>query len=182
MKVTEKMAEAMREEKAEGATMAAIARRHGVHESTVKRYTEGTAGRGPGSSNPGQRRATAEESAEMWRLYCSGLTQQQIGERYSMTQGAVSQRLKAYAADLDTPTREVVFARELDLLAELRQRQMAMVTNQQLPPKLRLEAADRVLKGAERLAKMFGLDAAAELQVTAPVRFEIVGVPDEALS
>lgn len=183
MKVTPEIREAMRADRAAGMNVAAIAKRHKLSESTVQRHTDDVVGRRKaGGSTGGQRRATEVESAEMWRLYCSGLTQQQIGERYSMTQSAVSHRLTRYAETIDVPTRATVFARELDLLGELRQRQMAMFTNQQLPPKLRLEASDRVLKGMERLARMMGLDAAEEQGATQVVRLEIVGVPDEALS
>jgi DNA-binding CsgD family transcriptional regulator len=179
--MTPETIEQMRQERSAGASPAELAVKYHRSVSTIRRLCRGITPPRGGGSTPGRHRVENVETVEMWRLWVSGVSQAQIGERYGMSQPAVSERLTRYAANLPTSTREALFARELALLDELRQREMAIFTNQSLPAKTRLEAADRVLRGMERLAKMTGLDATADLNVSTTVRYEILGVPNEAL-
>lgn len=176
----------IREEYAAGANVQTLADTYDRSVSTIRRYCKGVRRDVPSAPPPGgavqTHRATDTETAEMWRLWVSGMTQQQIGEQYHLTQGSVSSRLKLWAERLPQSTREELVARELALLDELRARTLEIFYNRQLDPETRLRAADRVFKGMERLAKMAGLDQPEGLSLTGPVTFEILGVPDEALT
>lgn len=164
-----------------GANVADLAARYERSISTVRRYCRGIERTAP--AEPGRvHRATDAETAEMWRMWVSGMTQTQIAERFHMSQPAVSDRLKRFAAELPQSTREELVARELGLLDELRARSLEIFYNRGLDPETRLKAADRVFKGMERLAKMTGLDQPEGLSITGPVTFTIEGVPDEALT
>lgn len=125
--------------------------------------------------------STESDTAQMWALWVRGVTQQQIADRFGITQPAVCLRLKKYRRDLPETEREMIFRRELDLLDDLRRQTLVIFNDTTLDPTVRLGAADRVMKGMERLAKMMGLDSPdkVDMEVSSIV---IKGVPDEALS
>lgn len=117
-----------------------------------------------------------QQTAEMWALWVRGASQRQIAERYGLSQSAISERLRNYRAALPETEREMIFRREMELLDEMRREELAIFYNRSLDETTRLAAADRVMKGMERLAKMMGLDQPADLNVDQTIRYEILGV------
>lgn len=178
--MTPNQVEEARRLRTEGASPGELADRYGVHVSTIRRHCRGITPPRGGGSDAGRSRASDAETAAMWREWTAGLTQAQIAQQHGMSQQAVSQRLTVWAAAMPATARETLLAREISLLDELRRGVMTVFADTSQPASIRLAAADRLLKGAERLAKMTGLDAAADVNLAATVRYEIVGVDAEA--
>lgn len=167
----------MREQRAGGMSLAAIAAEHGVSVSTVRRRTTGVSPRRR-RPPPGPKESKVADTGEMWRLWVSGVTQSDLAKRYDLAQATVSERLAIWRKNLPETERETVFRRELDLLDDLRRRQLRIAYNEREDTAVRLAAMRDALKGSERLAKMLGFDAATSIDAT--VRYVIEGVPVDA--
>lgn len=123
-------------------------------------------------------------NGEIWRLWCGGMTQAAIAERFEISQTRVSEIVAAVRAEIPEPDRAALMTRELDFLDQAREAFMELA-NADLPPMFtkdggilfdekggvvrdvstRLAALEAALRTGDRLAKRIGLDAAAKVNV-----------------
>ena len=123
-------------------------------------------------------------NGEVWRLYCQGLTQEAIGERFSITQERVSAIIREVRATIPEVDRTQLLMREVDFLDQARTAFMELA-DADLPPAFdqkggilyddkgnvvrdvatRLAALEAAQKTGDRLAKRLGLDATVKVDV-----------------
>lgn len=153
--------EEMREARRSGMKVADIARQWNVSEATVSRYTQDVALVKP-IKKRGPHLSKINETAEMYRLWVGGMTQEAIGQRFGISQGVVGRRMKTYRESLPHTEMDLIFQREMDLLEMIRARLMSIGLDTNQATGDRISAMREVRTGAERLAKMLGLDASDE--------------------
>jgi transcriptional regulator with XRE-family HTH domain len=56
---------------------------------------------------------------DMWTAYCRGTTQQQLADKYGISQPAVSQRLKLVKSSIPDEEKQQVVRRHLDVFADM---------------------------------------------------------------
>lgn len=123
-------------------------------------------------------------NGEVWRLYCQGLTQEAIAERFSIHQTRVSQIIQAVRATIPEVDRSALLVREIDFLDQARTAFMDLA-DADMPPAFtkdgvvlrdeqgnvvrdvatRLAALEAAQKTGDRLAKRLGLDATVKVDV-----------------
>lgn len=148
----------------------------------------------------GPKKLTASErDAKMWQLRIQGCTQREIAEQTGVTQGTVSQTLRAMLARREMHGGDMLRAWEVDKLDKL-ERELWEIYNRRhvtvapggrvaqdrdgndiLDDGPKLQAIDRLLKVAERRAKLLGIDSPQQVVAASTVRYEIVGVDMNAL-
>jgi hypothetical protein len=89
---------------------------------------------------------------------------------------AVHKRIEREMTKRKQPSSDAVRKQELDRLDDLEERMRALVERDPTA------ATDRLLKIADRRAKLLGLDAPLQVQQQQTVRYEIVGVDPSALT
>jgi len=142
---------------------------------------------------------------EMWTAYCRGATQQQLADKYKISQSAVSQRLKAIREAIPPEEKEQVRRRHLDVFADMVGELYPLVKADPVPaysngrrmtqpnpedpdnPEAevpvwdhsgRIAAMKEVRAILEREAKLVGVDAPSQAEITASVDHR----PSELLS
>lgn len=128
---------------------------------------------------------------DMWGAYCRGATQQALALKYKISQTTVSERLKRVRESIPAEDKDQVRRRHLDSLAKMAAELWELVEADPVPafsngrpilipdpddpdgdpvPAMdhsgRLAAMDRIGKFQEREAKLIGLDAATETNVS----------------
>jgi len=161
------------------------------------------------SNSPGQAEGPSldprsQEIYDRWAIW--GETQQQIGQKFGLTQARVSQIIKAWR-EQNPAVREDLAAQSIAMLNELRQRQFAlaeqikegapvavgkngqpMVEPGTDPPVYvrdysgYLKALAEVRATDAQIAKRMGLDAPDRLEATQTLKYIIEGVDGGALS
>jgi transcriptional regulator len=148
----------------------------------------------------------AERDHEMWALHVRGWTQHQIAQKFRVSQGTVSVRLKQVRKDLPRATKDEVRDKHLAMMDLLRARLVALVERQAPPvfvgkdgdpardPRTgeivedyaaMINATDRLLKIMEREAKQMGIDEPTRTSVevttveAAPIDVELQALADE---
>lgn len=134
---------------------------------------------------------------QMWGSYVKGFTQQQIADEHGVSQSHVSERLKLVRAQIPAEEREQVRRRHLDGISALSRELWALVEagphpaysngrRMTMPNELdpdnpdapgdqvwdhsaRMAAMDRIGKLMEREAKLLGLDAPTQQEISATV-------------
>lgn len=163
----------------QGLSYAEVGERLGCSAAAVRHRVPSTAEQSKRTGHGRPKGTTSykeQQTAEMWTLWVRGVSHRQIAEQYKLSPSTVGSRLRAYRETLPETARETIFRREMDLLDELRRRELAIFYDNSQEPMVRLAAADRVMKGMERLAKMMGLDRPTDIAVDQTVRYEIVSV------
>ena len=170
----------MRAQRAAGMTYNAIARLHNCSTGAVRQRVRDVEPAHVGPSPASRAAAAAAQDAEMWGMYVSGMTHQAIADRMHIGRPQVSVRLRDFVADLPEAPRDVILRREQTLFEDIRRRQLAIGYDPEQEPNVRLRALRDALAGAERLAKMLGLDAPVGVNVSGSLSYEIVGVDPSA--
>ena len=158
------------------------------------------------SNSPGQAEGPSldprsQEIYNRWAIW--GETQQQIGEKFGLTQARVSQIIKAWRGR-NPEVREDLAAQSIAMLKELRQRQFALAEQIKTGAPVAvgkdgnklyeddgtpvrdysgyLKALAEVRATDAQIAKRMGLDAPDRLETSQTVRYVIEGVDGDALS
>lgn len=149
-----------------------------------------------------QERLTDRDWA-MWTAYCRGTTQQQIADKYKVSQSAVSQRLKMVRESIPDEAKQQVVRRHLDVFADLVSELYPLVKADPVPAYSngrrmtqpdpddpdgdevpvwdhsgRIAAMKELRAVLEREAKLTGADAPSQAEITASVDHR----PSELLS
>lgn len=123
-------------------------------------------------------------NGDIWRLYCQGLTQDAIAERFEISQERVSQIITAVRASIPEVDRSALLVREVDFLDQARVAFMELA-DADMPPAFnkdgailfdekgnvvrdvatRLAALKAAQETGDRLAKRLGLDATVKVDV-----------------
>lgn len=178
----DEQARAMRELVNQGWTLQQIAEHHGVSVATVRRRLRSdTTSIEPDS--PTGHVSTGAETADMWRLWISGVNQTEIGQRVGISQSAVSERLARYRQALPETERQVYLQRCLDQVDDMQRPLLSLITGPPPPAysngramkdgngepvpdwPVIISAVTGVLRTQERMAKFLGLDAPAKAEV-----------------
>lgn len=131
---------------------------------------------------------------DMWTAYIRGTTQQQLADKYKISQPAVSQRLKLVRESIPDEEKQQVVRRHLDVFADMVSELYPLVKADPIPaysngkrmtqpdpddpdgPELqvwdhsgRLSAMDRMAKFLEREAKLIGAEAPTESTLNATI-------------
>jgi hypothetical protein len=141
-----------------------------------------------------------ERNAEIWRAYCSGLSQVDVATRFNLSQSRVSQIILEVKAAIPPDDLTDWRLRAFETLKVLHADMVATATADPPPAfhagevlkddngnvvrdlTTRMHAIDRVVKLQERAGRSMGTDAPAKAQVTGQVRYVIDGVEPEALT
>lgn len=128
----------------------------------------------------------ADRNGEIWRLYCRGVKQVELAERFSLTQATVSNIIKQVRDSIPEETRLEIVKREVDFLDDLRD-EVAKLFYADLPPAFdrdgsalqdpetqeyirdmtgRLNALQGLLKVMDRHHKLLGLEAPTRIDAT----------------
>lgn len=142
--------------------------------------------------------ATAQRDAEAARMRARSMTYQQIADALSMSKSAAHEAVQRALADtLEEPAAAVrqmelekLDALERAVLAVLERKhvtvshgRVVMVDDEPLEDDGPvLAAVDRLVKIAERRARLLGLDAEKRVNLSGGVTYEIVGVSSEDLT
>lgn len=108
-------------------------------------------------------------NGEIWRLYCRGVNQVKLADKFSLSQGRVSQIITEIRASISAPDREDHRRQHLEVLAEARAELSKLALED---PVTALDTSDRMAAFRElrayleREAKMLGLDEAERLDAT----------------
>lgn len=107
-------------------------------------------------------------NGEVWRAWVSGISQVEIADTYGISQQRVSQILRDIKDSIEPDDLALLRLREADMVAVVRVEMLAMVRDADLDPSDRVAAGRLVVQTSERVAKLFGLDAAlrADVNVT----------------
>ena len=147
-------------------------------------------------------RRLSDRDLEIWRAYCSGVTQETIGRRFGLDQSVISRTIQKVRDSIPEEDRQALVKREVAFLDRIRAELMADF-EAPLPPAFnqagrplvdpttgeivrdrasRYAALDRALKAVERHAKMLGLDQPAKVEASGTVvQYILLGVDDEEL-
>jgi transcriptional regulator with XRE-family HTH domain len=145
----------------------------------------------------------AARDQEMWIAYCQGKTQQQLADKYGISQTTVSERLKALREAIPPEEKEQVRRRHLDVFADMVGELYPLVKADPVPAYSngrrmtqpdpedpdgeevpvwdhsgRIAAMKEVRAILEREAKLTGVDAPSQAEITASVDHR----PSELLS
>lgn len=150
-------------------------------------------------TEPASRSRTAQRDFDIWQRYTNGETQVDIAAHYGLGQSTVSEIIKRMRDDVPIEERRARQRRQLQELDHMRGAALALADSAPIPaysngrPILmadgsqaedhtgRVRAMDLVVKLQEREAKALGLDSPAKLDVGGAIRYEIVGVDEDAL-
>lgn len=159
-KITDEQAAEMQVLRDGGMQLREIGLRYDVAAKTVLYWTETPEDR---KRKPKHRTAAfTDETAEMWGLYSRGdMTVVQIAAHYGIATNSVYDRINRWRSQLPETPREVVIARELEQLEEVRRLLLAIARNEEgyVTTSDRINAIRAVFSSMERVAKMMGLDA-----------------------
>lgn len=136
------------------------------------------------SRHPGKKDERLEgRDGEIWRLYCTGRTQESLANQFGVSQSRVAQILKDVRAMIPAPDRDEARLRMLEVLDHLGAKwsavaesephlkytqKGAIVTDRQGLPALdyseQRDASKLVLEAQKRAAAMLGLDAPSKVE------------------
>lgn len=115
-------------------------------------------------------------NGDVWKAYLSGQTQCALAEKYGVTQARISQIIRDVRLSIPEETTDDLRMLDLERLDAV------------LPAHYRAaKAGDKdgltgVLKIMERRARLLGMDAPVKQNVTAAVRYEVVGLDEDDAS
>lgn len=111
---------------------------------------------------------------EVWHRYAVlSQTQEKIASELGISQSQVSNIIKKVREKLPQQTREEIAAERAE--------QLRAVAEAFLPKALAgsKDAAQTLIKLQEREAKLLGLDSAVKQEITADIKYEVVGIDPE---
>jgi transcriptional regulator with XRE-family HTH domain len=123
-------------------------------------------------------------NGEVWRLYCQGVTQDALAERFQVSQARISQIVQEVRASIPEVDRAQLLMREVEFLDQARVAFMELA-DAEMPPAFdkngailfdekgnvvrdvatRLAALEAAQRTGDRLAKRLGLDATVKVDV-----------------
>lgn len=125
--------------------------------------------------------ALAGRNGRIWKEYCRGATQEELAEKYELTQPRISQIIAEVRDSIPLDERDALVKQETDLLRDLRREVLELwdadapdlVSNGRVIEGTKdhggrlaaLAAADRL---TARLHRVLGIDAAQKLDLTLP--------------
>jgi transcriptional regulator with XRE-family HTH domain len=107
----------------------------------------------------------AGRNGEIWQAYVRGATQEELADRYTLSQQRISQIIAEVRDNMPEETLADIVTREAELLSVVRSKVVGLIeTAENSEPKVFLDAVDRLVRISERNARLLGLDAATKVE------------------